>query len=88
MDSLREAWTELGFDTPDANGDFGASISQMTLLIELTGFGWPDVEQLVEDGDLEEVAHDVELQDGIVVERVIRYRWPDLEAEEEEEIDE
>lgn len=73
---------QYGFDTPDAVGVYGASLSQMRLLLELEGRNWDQVDSAVDDGVLDEVVQDVELPNGDIVERAVRYRCPDVEVEE------
>lgn len=82
MSDWEELFVQYGFDTVDANGDNGASISQMSLLLELESRNWEDVDDAVDAGELDEVVQRVEQPNGDIVERVVRYRCPSIEVAE------
>lgn len=82
MSEWEDLFAQYGFDTVDVGGDYGASISQMSLLLELEGRNWEDVDDAVDAGELDEVVQRVEQPNGDIVERVVRYRCPSIEVTE------
>lgn len=77
-----ETMSEIGFDTPDANDNWGASRVQMDLFLDIHGLNWGHVRDAVDRGVLQPIKRTVERspENEEHVERTIRYR--NLEIEE------
>lgn len=66
----------VGFDTPDAIGNWGASRVQMELFLDIHGINWGHVQDAIDRGVLEPIRRTVEMSptDDTHTERIIRYR--------------